>query len=354
MRRSLLGLDRKPSEELRRLKSKPVPNGGVDAGSAADMSLDDEGVLERSRVVSSAQARMPYIGMSGKYNKRWYVDVVTLPHNSVRMLLSKLFSMVTAVNRLALDMTKEDFEKLFAYLSQLYRYVSTLLEAEEKILYPNVESGLRHTEGFSEEHALHPVVRKANKKGILALLSHLVGNNDGNTDNVLAKITATTKGNIELATYVQQEVDKFTENLMTYFSVKEKILPRLVATSIRGMRERNRMERLLIKFFADLGEEFHYAAMLAIPLQMKEVRDDFINRHFKNAKRKELFHTAAQDVEESLFGVAKAFDQASKKYESRFSMQEFLSHYGHYEIEDSEDITAVQFDDEQLDQNSAV
>lgn len=336
MRPSLLRLDRKPSEDLRRLKSDQVPSGEIDAGSAVDELHDDEGVLERSRVVGSAEARMPYVGLSGKYNKRWYVDAVTLPHNSMRMLLSKLFAMVTTVNRLALDMSTEDFTKLFAFISQLYRYIRTLLEAEEKILYPVVESGLRRIDGFSITHPLHPLTRAANKERMVSLLVALMDEGKSN-NNDTNKSGDDKVNNIQKAAAIQKKLDKFTSELLDYFATKEKLLPPIVAKSMRGMRERNRMERLLIKFFAELGEEYYYSAMLAIPLQMKEVRDDFISRHFKNTKKKELFHVAVRTIEESLFGVANAFERASKKYESRFSMQEFLSHYGHVEIEDSEE-----------------
>lgn len=305
----------RPSNELRALQHTPIPLGEIDAGDAAEKKLEDSDVLERSRIVSSATLRMPYVGAQGQYNKRWYVDVVTLPHNSVRQLLSHLFTMTSAVQRLALDMTLDDFTKLFSFVSQTQRYVRVLFEAEEKILYPLVEQKLRKVQDFGPEHPLHPDKRRLTKRRVVDLMCNI---------NISNNATPTT----ETAIAIQSKVDKFASSILVYYVQKERLLPKLISTSLIGSRLRTKMEQRLIRFFAQLDDEFYYTALLIAPLRSEEVRQEFVRTHFPGKKKKKLFESSVRDVEDVLFGVTAAFERASRKYELRFSMDEFLSMYG--------------------------
>lgn len=306
----------RPSNELRSLQRTPIPLGEIEAGSAAEKKFEDSDILERSRIVSSATLRMPYIGIQGRYNKRWYVDIVTLPHNSVRRILSHLFTMTSAVQRLALDMTPSDFAKLFAFVSQVQLYVRILLEAEEKILYPVVDRKLRKLQDFSPDHPLYPDKRRLTKRRIEDLLSKINTSND-----VLTPTTNTAAG-------IQFKVDKFASCILDYYVHKERVLPKLIATSIAGSRLRTKLEHKLIRFFAQLGDEFYYTALLAAPLRSDEVRQEFVRTHFPGSKKKVSFQSYVRDVEDVFFGVSTAFERALRKYESRFSIDEFLSMYG--------------------------
>lgn len=314
MRKSLLSLHRQPSEEVRKLKSAPIPDGEVRAAAVADMTLDEECILERSRIVSTATARMPYIGLCGKYNKRWYVDVVALPHDSIRTLLQHMFSIATAVQRLVLDMTAEDFDKAFAFAGELDRYMQVVLEAEEKILYPMVDGALKKVDGYLE-HALHPGRRAATKERVRVLLGKMVGR-DIRAD-----------ASVAIATEWRRSLDGLSRELLEYFAVKEEILPAFVQMSIRGSREKKRLERHLLRFFSECGAEFHYAALLTCPFHLEGVRADFEERHFPREKRAQ-YRAAVAHVNDVLFEVARSFDRASEKYEAKFSMQTFLTHYG--------------------------
>lgn len=324
---SLARFKRKPSEHLQSLRSNPIPDGEIQAGNAAEKSLDNADIMNRSRLVTTSPARMPYIGLRGKYNRHWYVDAVTLPHNSIRILLSRLFSIITIVQRLALDMTRDDFAKVFAYIHQFDHYIRVLFEAEEKILYPSVASGLRRVEKYASNHPLHPAARAVMKQGLGTRLIKL------------HEIQPMDISNIEKASLLQKAVDEFASTLLDYYSAKEKLLPRIVETSVRGSRERTRMERHLIKFFANLDLEFRFSVLLTVPLKTEEVRKEFINRHFSTAKRK-LFNEAEAEVEKSFFSVPKEFEKAAAKYESKFSMDEFLSHYG--QVDEAE----IDYDDD--------
>lgn len=333
MHLSLRRLSRKPSEQLRSFKSDPIPPGEIDAGNATEKSLDTTDILNRSRLVTTSMARMPYIGLRGKYNRRWYVDAVTLPHNSVRTLLSKLFAIVTTVKRLALDMTESDFQKLFAFSKQFQHYVTVLLEADEKILYPTVEGSLRRLPDYNPAYALHPTNRAATVRELKLQMANI------------QSIEHKRESNVEKVACLQTCVDAFASQLMEYYNKKERAIPGIVETSVRGSRERTRLERHLLKFFATLGLEFRFAVLLAAPLQTEEVRVQFLNRHFSTAKKK-LFKEAEEHVDESFFEVAKAFERAADKYEARFSMNEFLTRYGQVEEEEEE----LDFDDDDFEQ----
>lgn len=306
----------RPSNELKGLVRARIPTGEIEAGNAVHKKFEDNDILERSRIVSLSTARMPYIGLQGHYNKKWFVDAITLPHNSVRRMLSHLFSMTFAVQRLALDMTESDFAKLFAFISHMHCYVRTLLEAEEVILYSLLERKLCKMSDYNPEHALYPVKRGLMKRRIVDLLIDVCNIENGHVPST------------EIAVTVQNKVDKFAGLLLDYFVQKEKLLPKLIESSIFGSRERTRLERRLIKFFARLGDEYYFTAILVAPLKNMEVREAFIKTHFPSTKSKALFHIAVREVEDVLFGVAEAFDRAAQKYSKRFSVEEFMSMYG--------------------------
>lgn len=320
IRRSrLLGDNRLPSKDIQRLSSHtltPSEIPPIQAAQMADQSLelDKECILERSRVVSIAPARMPYIGLVAKYNKRWYVDIVSLPNNAIRLFISRLFEVITAVHRLVLDMTEDDFDLLFSFIAEFDRFVRVLLEAEDKILYPECDKELKKAADY-QNHKLNPEVRGNTKVVIYQLLSNI-------TNEDLRLVPAMT-----VAATLQENVDKLSSRLMEYFVVKEHELPRILCKSMRGHKEKNRLEGRLLKFFDDLDKQFYYTTLLITPLQSEDVRTDFEERHFAKTKR-EAFREEVQRVNDTLLSIPKAFDQAAAKYESRFSMQTFLQHYG--------------------------
>lgn len=305
-----------PSEELRKLKcDPPLDVGEINAADATRKELDQENVRERSLRVSSSTARMPYVGLRGKYNKHWYVDVVTLPHNSLRLLMLHLFTILSAMQRLAIDMTHDDFKKAFGFISEFNCYLRVLFEAEEKILYKLVENKLKRMKNY-ETNPLHPIKRAVTKSRIIDLFDNVMA------DDVRRNPSADT------ATEIHARVDKFASQLLQYFYDKECTLPGFVSKSLRGSRERTRLEGQLIDFFRQLGLEAHYSAILAFPLRLQKVRNDFSRRHFPSQSKKQDFENAVQHVNQNIFGVAKSFEAASRQYESVFSLNEFLTSYG--------------------------
>eukprot|EP00177_Eucheuma_denticulatum_P006405 GFKZ01011689.1.p2 GENE.GFKZ01011689.1~~GFKZ01011689.1.p2 ORF type:complete len:333 (+),score=54.05 GFKZ01011689.1:339-1337(+) len=286
----------------------------VEAEKVSSMELDRECILERSRLVSTAPARMPYIGFYGKYNKRWYVDIVALPHNSIRTFISDVFGLLTSVYRLSLDMTERDFQYVLAFLGEFAAYSNAILLSEEKILYPEVDAALRKRVDF-KKHVLHPKNRAERRRTILAMLRSLTSEE--------------TIGNpsVTVATLLQNKLDEICFQMFDYFSTKERELPKILARTFRGPKEKNRMEGKLIKHFDDLNMKYQYTAFLALPLHTDEVRADFEDRHFTKNERV-LFGNAVQHMKEVVMSTPKAFDVAAQTYENRFSMAAFLEHYG--------------------------
>lgn len=286
----------------------------IEAGNISAMDLDRECILERSRLVSVAPARMPYIGFFGKYNKRWYVDIVALPHNSIRTFISEVFGILTAIHRLALDMTAADFQKLFFFIGEFEKYTRAILAAEEKILYPEVDGSLKKRKAYTS-HILHPTNRAERKLRIGDLLSSL-------SDPIVMQ-----QPSVAVASKFQVTVDELSRQLLDYFSAKESELPRILARSIRGSKEKNRIEGRLIKYFHELKQEYYYTALLTLPLHSEDVRADFEERHFSKSARPQ-FRSAVKNVQDSLIAIPRAFDKAAQTYEARFSMAAFLEHYG--------------------------
>lgn len=285
----------------------------VEAEKIAAMELDRECILERSRLVSSAPARMPYIGFYGKYNKRWYVDIIALPHNSIRTFISEVFGLLTSVCRLSLDMTEKDFEKVVFFLGEFARYTRVILESEEKILYPEVDSALKKRANYAES-ILNPNNRAERRQNIIKLLTSL-------TNREVMEMPS-----VAIARSLQDMVDEISSQMFDYFSTKESELPRLVAKAFRGPKEKNKMESKMIKYFGDLKKLYYFTAFLALPLHTEEVRADFEERHFSKNERTQ-FARAVKNMKESVMAIPKAFDNAARNYESRFSMAAFLENY---------------------------
>lgn len=341
MRPSFVHLSRTPSTELQQVRSVPLQTGIIEAGTAVQETLDEEAVMMRIRVVSSSQLSRPYLGENSMYNKQWYMDIVTLPHNSIRMLLSKLYSVVNAARQLSIDMTRADYEKFYAFASQVRRYIQVLLEAEEKILYPCVEKKFpTQIERFSDTHMLSRVARQAKKSHILATLTRCIEYiHDRSSIDKQISAPAVTSSMFEtmvtleddenrkaFSDYVQRMIDRFSPGLLEYFAMKERCIPKILKNSIRGVRERNRAERRLIKFFKDLGDEFYYSAILAMPLQMLEVREDFMRKHFRASQRRNAFLDSVSQVEKTLLGTAEGFEKAAEEYQTRFSFAEYAGY----------------------------
>lgn len=280
------------------------------------MELDRECILERSRLVSVAPARMPYIGFFGKYNKRWYVDIVALPHNSVRTLISELFALLAAVHRLSLDMTAGDFETLFRFLREFAGYTRAVLGAEERVVWAEVDGALRRRADDYAGHALHPARRAERVRRVGALL-------DGLMPEALSGV-----GAVAAAAGLQRTADELARQLLEYFAVEEREVPRYFARSIRGPKDKTRLEGRVIEYFGSLKQEYHYAALLTMHLQNEQVRLDFEQRHFGKAGARGRFRAAARRVRDEIQGIPRAFEAAARRYEARFSVGEFLQHYG--------------------------
>lgn len=342
MRPSLVRLNRRPSTELQQVRSAPVPIGVIEAGIAMQETLNEEAVMKRMHVVSISQSSRPYLGVNSMYNKQWYVDIVTLPHNSIRMLLSKLYSVMNAARQLSIDMTRADYEKFYAFASQVRRYIQVFLEAEEKILYPCVEKKFpTQIERFSETHMLSRVTRQVKKSNLLATLNRAIEYiyNRASVDKQISAPAMTTsmfettvtleddESRKAFSDFVQQMIDQFSSGLLEYFAMKESCIPKILKKSIRGARERNRAERRLMKFFKDLGDEYYYSAILAMPLQMLNVREDFMRRHFRASRRRNAFLDSVAQVERTLLGTAEGFEKAAEEYQNRFSLAEYVGYH---------------------------
>lgn len=300
----------------------------IQAAKVADMELDYECILERSRVVSIAPARMPFVGLKGKYNKRWFVDIVNLPHNAMRKQMSDLFSSLAAMSKMALDLTEDDFQLFFRYVTVIVDFFKALLEGEEVALYPHIhaDSALRK-KGRKNEPGLECLssdYRIALKKD---LFEHL--------DEAL-KYRFTHTPSIETLENVQEALDKFSSKALDYFSEKERDLPSLLAKAIRGNKEKTRYESRLLGFLLEKPKGHQLVCILMQTLFSEDVRAEFVERHFATQEQKESLEKALNETENGLLTLPDAFQEAAKKYEKRFSVKAFMDHYGQDREEDVE------------------
>lgn len=290
-------------------------NAEIQAAKVADMDLDDECILERSRVVSIAPARMPFVGLKGRYNKRWFVDIVTLPHNAVRKQMSELFTSLIGMNKMSLDLTEDDFQLFFRYLAVVVEFFKVILEGEEAALYPHV-GGERKKRGEDGIRVLNGDYRFGLKKELFGLLDEAL------------KYRFTHSPSIETLNNIGTALDAFSKKTLDYFTEKETSLPKILAKAIRGSREKTKYEQRLITFILEKPKGHLMVAILLQTLFSTEVRAEFISRNFPRDEQKATLYKALSEAESGILSLPAVFDMAAKKYERRFSIGTFMEHYG--------------------------
>lgn len=314
--------DRRAPRDLQTPLSSPIQ---IEAANVNKENLDQASILERSRIVSTKASAKPYIAVHGCYNKRWYFDVVALPNNSIRMLVSQMFDTLNSARTLSLDLSPSDVSTLSFFLKQLADYIKFVLNAEEDILFASIDVALKKINDY-QSHSLHPNNRNATKTQICSLLDSLN----------LEKNNLT---NLHYVEKLQAAVDHMWTLLNEYLAIKEQHLPRIIFDTLRSVKEKKRLERRLIEKFDKHRKRFLYTALLMTALSSDAVRLEFQHKHFNKADVAKFNHNLS-NLQQSLLAVPDAFRRAADAYENQFSMQTFLKHYGQHNIvaEDGDDI----------------
>lgn len=287
----------------------------IQAAKVADMDLDDECILERSRVVSIAPARMPFVGLKGRYNKRWFVDIVTLPHNAIRKQMSELFTSLIAMNKMSLDLLEEDFQLFFRYLAVIVEFFKVILDAEEVSLFPHI-GGERKRRGEEPTKVLNEDYRVVLKAKLFASLDEAL------------KYRFTNCSSMDTLKGVGVALDGFAKRALDYFTEKEASLPKILAKAIRGSREKTKFEGRLLAFILEKPKGHQTVAILLQTLFSVEVRADFMSRNFPKEEQRKTLERALHETENGILGLPSVFVEGAKRYEGRFSIGTFMEHYG--------------------------
>jgi hypothetical protein len=292
----------------------------IEAAKVADMQLDDECILERSRVVSMAPARMPFVGLKGRYNKRWHEDIVNLPHNAIRRQLSDLFTALLAMNKMTLDLTEPDFQLFYRYLSAEVDFFKAVLEGEEIALYECIpsESGLRRLRsgGTNNIQVLDLEYRQGLK---VAMVKHL----DDAVNHRFTMLPSMTT-----LSEIQESLDAFAKQALDYFAEKEEHLGPLLKRTLKGPREKTRFEARLLTYLLSRPRGTQLVVLLCMTLVSEEVRADFFERHFPERVQRKRFDEAAVEANNTLLCLPGVLEAAAEKYGRRFSLGAFEKHYG--------------------------
>lgn len=287
----------------------------IQAAKIADIEdLDDECILERARVVSIAPARMPFVGLQGRYNKRWFVDIVNFPHNAVRKQLADVFLSLIAMNKMALDLTEEDFQLFFRYLQVVTDFFKAILDAEEVALYPHLPGEKKkRKEGL---RVLDVAYRTSVKKNLFDMLEGIL------------KYRFTNDAAMDTLVGIQKDLDVFSKVALDYFVEKEEAFPAMLQKHIRGSKEKTKYEARLISFLLQKPKGHQLVCLLIQTLFSKEVRAEFFNRHFPEEEQRASLKEALANTENGVCSLPRVFESAAAKYEKRFSMGAFIQHYG--------------------------
>lgn len=286
-----------------------------------DGAVDEECVLERVKVAAEAVAGMPYLGAVGSYNRRWYVDAVSLPHDATRRLLAQLFTATSALHTMALDATARDVSLYAMLVAQCARFFEAILACEEAALYAEAEQSLLRRVALGGA-ALAPQARAASRTRLRALVDSVA----------LVAREAPKTPTICLATKARFALFDLAAAAQTYFRAKEKVLPRLLSKSFRSQRIRTRIEARVLEALSREDGGLKFAALLLCSLSSVEVVREFAGRHFAHDEAgRKAFLCARESLhaQGGLLSIAVTFEEAAKKYATRFSVKRFLDDYSH-------------------------
>lgn len=279
---------------------------------------------------------MPAVAFyGGRYGERWHIDMVALTHNAVRRQLFDAFTIANALGKLLLDVEPGDLARVYAWLSTLDSFVRAVFIAEDKFVYPLVDTHVRNARTSDGSPVYLPELlsvrgRREAKAHVLELLASARKTRDVATGETPAKINA-----------LRFALDQFGANILDYFAAVERFAPRLFKKAIKnGEKEKMRVEKKLFEFFLTQPQGASLAALLMQCIESRSRRAEFINRNIRKNKLRVEFKTHVKLVESTHMQLARAFDNAAASYERRFNMNMFLQHYGAKDAKDTTDMFA--------------
>ena len=286
-------------------------------------SFTPEAESERAKVVMQSQPRMPAVGFyGGRYGDKWNVDMVALSHNAIRRQLYDAFTIANALGKLSLDIVEADLARVYAWLGTLNSFVTAVFDAEDRFLYPIIESNIKKARTSDGQPVTLPELlsvrgRHHAKTHILELLSTARKTRNVATGEITAKINA-----------LRYALDQFGANMLDYFAAMERFVPKLLKKAIRnGTKEKEKMEKKVFEYMSQQPHGAMLAALLMQCIESRSKRHDFLTRNIKKEKDRISFKEHVKKVEATHMTLAPAFDTVATKYERRFNVSTFLQHY---------------------------
>lgn len=271
--------------------------------------------MSRAKAVLEASQRMPAVAFfGGAYGERWYVDMIALPHNAVRRQLYDAFLIANALTKMVYDVAEADLARVYAWLGSLDRFVTAIFDAEERFLYPLVDSALRRI-GMPCPARLVMVQRTKTKHEILDLLSATRKTRDVASTEVRARIYA-----------LRYAMDQFGERILEYLHFTEGFIPKLFKSGLKnGEKEKLRTERAMFDFLLAQPHGGLLGALLLQCIDDRARRADFVTRNIKRKREREAFDDHIRVVETRHMHLAAAFENTATQYERVYSVHTFMS-----------------------------
>lgn len=291
--------------------------------SALETSFVPAEQMERAKIVMQSAPRMPAVGFFGaRYGEKWYVDMVALTHNAVRRQLYDAFTIANALGKLTLDVAEADLARVYAWMGTLDRFVNAVFKAEDRFLYPVIDTNIRKAKTADGSPVYLPELlsvrgRQKAKLHILELLSSARKTRDVATGETTAKINA-----------LRYALDQFGAKILDYFVSMEKFVPKMLKKGLKnGVKEKEKMEKKMFEFFLGEGHGAMLAALLMQCIESRSRRSEFLGRSMKRVKDRESFKLHVKKVEATHMQVAPVFDDVAQQYERRFNVNMFLEQY---------------------------
>eukprot|EP00172_Hildenbrandia_rubra_P002440 Plantae.Rhodophyta-Hildenbrandia_rubra.ctg32924.p1 GENE.Plantae.Rhodophyta-Hildenbrandia_rubra.ctg32924~~Plantae.Rhodophyta-Hildenbrandia_rubra.ctg32924.p1 ORF type:complete len:258 (-),score=36.66 Plantae.Rhodophyta-Hildenbrandia_rubra.ctg32924:1038-1811(-) len=234
---------------------------------------ESELTLKRSRIASLSEERSPYLGYCGRYNKNWEIDIVSLPHNSLRKQLNHLFISTNSLGKMAMDVSHDDLKKFYSWFDEMRQFLDVVLHAEEYALYPYIYK-LANLDEEKIDVRLRKSCRTNTKMDVLNKASNL------------ANTMASGKSSSDIIEALREAADEMSIVLLKYFSNKEEVLPKLIKVHGGKSRDKRVVEFSTVQHIMKRPNGFRNIEFLLSSLEKTAIRQEFIKNNIPNIFRR--------------------------------------------------------------------
>lgn len=235
----------------------PLPNHAASEHSAHYMRIKASKINEYS-APAVVMAEYPH-------PKHWAVDLFSWPHNAMRQEIIELYQMLSSMNRMYLDLERDDIDALFDWLDVFFLFLEEYWQYEAKHMVRKVES-----RGMMEKEVVHERLR------LRALVAKGVSTLRNNRETKYEFLPAG-----EALKDIRRTLNKTITHLFEYFRLEVRKYAKTIETKTAKKDWVNETQRMVLHFMNGkqpaMSSQILFRWMEDKKLQMQLIRSHCMN-----------------------------------------------------------------------------